>query len=406
MKLKGNYNYGIYQPPSGLDAVRYSQQNNADLALQTNNLQTGQKTGFRQNVSTSAPRFLDPNTDLITKSNNFDIDIFNEMIRGGWGKPTPPLIPAPPPYTTPPFSPEVQRLIEEFPPEPPNPTYPPYPFPDPDNPTTPPPYPPAPTLLPSPPISQNNDTLCKAVVTRYNGDRRLTWAGPRIAEDGWQSKGIAQVNYTEDGTLQGSVTSWMDSYYWERSSYLPSKNLKSSSRPPLRPVGSPFWTVIGRVRRRQLSTEIFEYWGLESDIYANLRSSSRGWGPVWNGSFSVWWFWSQGYRYSIFSVDAAWCPKKTIAPKSPVAPTPLRKKMSNCCDCNTIATIVEEKLLAQTLAQQKLFENLKDHIDMRATEIIAKHLQHLQALDFEDALKFILERLNQTESNLWNGPAQ
>jgi hypothetical protein len=84
-------------------------------------------------------------------------------------------------------------------------------------------------------------------------------------------------------------------------------------------------------------------------------------------------------------------------------PSPAKNRMSNCCDCNTIATIVEYQALAQVRAQQKLVEELKDHIDKRALEIIVKHLEHLQALDFEDALKFILNRINQSEANQWNG---
>ncbi len=75
----------------------------------------------------------------------------------------------------------------------------------------------------------------------------------------------------------------------------------------------------------------------------------------------------------------------------------------SCCDCNTIATIVENNSIAQLRAQEKLVENLKDHIDKRALEIIIKDLQHLKALDFEQFLKVILQRINESESNIWNG---
>jgi bacterioferritin (cytochrome b1) len=77
--------------------------------------------------------------------------------------------------------------------------------------------------------------------------------------------------------------------------------------------------------------------------------------------------------------------------------------MSNCCDCNTIATIVENQAIAQLRAQEKLVENLKDHIDKRALEIIIKDLEHLKALDFEQFLKAILQRVNESEANSWNG---
>ena len=86
-------------------------------------------------------------------------------------------------------------------------------------------------------------------------------------------------------------------------------------------------------------------------------------------------------------------------------PPPPRKKMQ-CCDCNTIATIVENQSIAQLAAEQKLFEDLKDHIDKRALEIIIKDLEHLKALDFEQFLRAIMQRINESESNLWNGPQQ
>jgi len=89
------------------------------------------------------------------------------------------------------------------------------------------------------------------------------------------------------------------------------------------------------------------------------------------------------------------------SPPSPLLTTP-RKKM-NCCDCNTIATIIENQSLAQLRAQEKLVESLKDHIDLRTLEIIKKDLEHLKALDFEEFLKVILKRINESESNLWNG---
>jgi hypothetical protein len=84
-------------------------------------------------------------------------------------------------------------------------------------------------------------------------------------------------------------------------------------------------------------------------------------------------------------------------------PPPPPKKKMQCCDCNTIATIVENQSLAQLRAQEKLVENLKDHIDQRALEIIIKDLEHLKALDFEQFLKAILQRINESEANLWNG---
>jgi|GEM_PF-6513239 len=94
-------------------------------------------------------------------------------------------------------------------------------------------------------------------------------------------------------------------------------------------------------------------------------------------------------------------PPRYLGTASPPPPPP--KKKMQCCDCNTIATIVENQSIVQLRAQEKLVENLKDHIDKRALEIIIKDLEHLKALDFEQFLKAILQRVNESEANLWNG---
>lgn len=85
------------------------------------------------------------------------------------------------------------------------------------------------------------------------------------------------------------------------------------------------------------------------------------------------------------------------------APPPPPPKDMTCCDCNTIATIVENQSVQQIRAQEQLLEQLKDHIDKRVLEIIYKDLEHLKALNFEDFLKAIIKRLNEVESNIWNG---
>jgi len=78
----------------------------------------------------------------------------------------------------------------------------------------------------------------------------------------------------------------------------------------------------------------------------------------------------------------------------------------SCCSCNDVATIVENQGITQLEAQKKLVENLKDHIDKRALEIIIKDLEHLKALDFEEFIKMLLRRINESESNIWNGIKQ
>ena len=79
------------------------------------------------------------------------------------------------------------------------------------------------------------------------------------------------------------------------------------------------------------------------------------------------------------------------------SPPPPPPKNMNCCDYNTIATIIE----SQMMARDKLFENLKDHIDQRIKEEITIHGKQLEALEVD--LQPVIDRINESESNLWNG---
>jgi hypothetical protein len=97
-------------------------------------------------------------------------------------------------------------------------------------------------------------------------------------------------------------------------------------------------------------------------------------------------------------------PTPTPPPPAPILylgngapPPPPTRKRKMCCDCNTIASIVE----AQFLGNIKLFEDLKNHIDQRFKEEIAIHGKQLEALEVD--LQPIMDRINETESNLWNG---
>jgi hypothetical protein len=101
MKLEGNYNLGFYNPPSELNAARYSQQFSSDLALKFNNSEIGQETGSKQIIQTYPTVFLDPNMDLINRANNLDIENFAHLLQEGWHNIpllpiTPPLFPVPP----------------------------------------------------------------------------------------------------------------------------------------------------------------------------------------------------------------------------------------------------------------------------------------------------------------------
>jgi hypothetical protein len=80
---------------------------------------------------------------------------------------------------------------------------------------------------------------------------------------------------------------------------------------------------------------------------------------------------------------------------SPPPPPPKRKKM--CCDCNTIATIVEDKIAGRDKA-------IKDHIDQRTIEELKAINKMLQGMQIDLNLQPVIDRLNQVEANLWNGP--
>jgi hypothetical protein len=92
----------------------------------------------------------------------------------------------------------------------------------------------------------------------------------------------------------------------------------------------------------------------------------------------------------------------TLAPKrlsfygaaSPPPPPP-RKDMCGC-DCNTIATIMEDKVFG-------LDRGIKNHIDQRTIEELKAINKMLQGMKVNLDLQPVIDRLNQVEANLWNG---
>jgi hypothetical protein len=67
------------------------------------------------------------------------------------------------------------------------------------------------------------------------------------------------------------------------------------------------------------------------------------------------------------------------------------------CDCNTIATIIEERLAAQN-------KPIKDHIDQRTIEQLRAINKMLQGMTIDLDLQPVIDRINEVEANLWNGP--
>ncbi|MEG4251072.1 hypothetical protein [Microcoleus sp. Pol10D4] len=85
MSIGGNYNFGVWNPSSGLDTVRYSEQLNFDLACKYNNLQTGKEEGFKQIFGVKSVKFESPDMGLINFLNDNNRKVFTGMTRQGWG---------------------------------------------------------------------------------------------------------------------------------------------------------------------------------------------------------------------------------------------------------------------------------------------------------------------------------
>ena len=83
--IGGSYNFGVWNPPTGMDAVRYSQNINVDLINKLNNLQSGKEEGFKQEYGVTPPSFEDSDADLIVYLNDNNLKVFTGMTRQGWG---------------------------------------------------------------------------------------------------------------------------------------------------------------------------------------------------------------------------------------------------------------------------------------------------------------------------------
>lgn len=83
--IGGNYNFGVWNPPTGMDAVRYSQNINVDLINELNNLQVGKEEGFKQDYGVVPPSFKNPDMALIVYLNDNNLKVFTGITRQGWG---------------------------------------------------------------------------------------------------------------------------------------------------------------------------------------------------------------------------------------------------------------------------------------------------------------------------------
>lgn len=145
----------------------------------------------------------------------------------------------------------------------------------------------------------------------------------------------------------------------------------------------------------------FIAYGLENEVYRFVESNYRNdEGLTVTGRYAIF----RTYPNIVYS-SCGYPP--TPAPVLPnliylgtAAPPPPPPKNMNCCSCNTIASILESQLVQR----DKLFENLKDHIDQRIKEEITIHGKQLESLEVD--LQPVIDRINLAENNLWNGPKQ
>lgn len=97
-------------------------------------------------------------------------------------------------------------------------------------------------------------------------------------------------------------------------------------------------------------------------------------------------------KFSIVSCD----PPVYLGTATPPPPPP---KNMNCCDCNTIATILAE----QAIVEIRQHQATRDLIDRRTLDGLREINKMLQNMQINLDLKPVIDRLNQLEANLWNG---
>lgn len=83
--IGGTWNFGVWNPPTGIDSIKYSEFINFNLIEGLNNMQTGKGEGFKQSFGVSLPEFESPDMKLIVYANDSNLKVFTGMTRQGWG---------------------------------------------------------------------------------------------------------------------------------------------------------------------------------------------------------------------------------------------------------------------------------------------------------------------------------
>lgn len=84
--ISGNYNFGVWNPPTGIDSIQYSQNINVKLINKLNNLQLGKEEGFKQDFGVEPLKIASLDMKLIIYLNDNNLKIFTGMVRQGWGR--------------------------------------------------------------------------------------------------------------------------------------------------------------------------------------------------------------------------------------------------------------------------------------------------------------------------------
>ena len=84
MRREGNRNFGVWNPPTGMDAIRQSERVNFELVAKLNSLQFSKEMGIRQAFGKDLERFETPDTKSINIFNN-NLKVFHGMTQQGWG---------------------------------------------------------------------------------------------------------------------------------------------------------------------------------------------------------------------------------------------------------------------------------------------------------------------------------
>ena len=98
--INGSWNFGVWNPPTGIDAIRYSECINFNLINKLNNIQTREKEGLKQSFGVSLPKFENPDVNSIVYLNDNSLKVFTGMTQQGWGGNHIALTPAPTPAPT------------------------------------------------------------------------------------------------------------------------------------------------------------------------------------------------------------------------------------------------------------------------------------------------------------------